>query len=95
MGASCEETCAPHAGLSGAASAYVGSEQQGGSAAECGAILELLGESSPALAATRTDAVGVGCHLFGAERDPYWLSEPDLDPSSNLAIVSVVCGCAR
>ena len=95
QGASCVETCAAHGGYRDAASAYVGTVAQGGSAAECDALLSALGEGSPASEGQRTDGAGLGCHLFGAQRDPYWLESPSFDAASRLGAVRVVCGCER
>jgi hypothetical protein len=93
MGASCDDTCAAHAGHAEAATSHIGTAAQGGSALACDSILLALGEATPASEANRVDGVGVGCHLFGAERAPYWLFTPSFDPSRGLALARVVCGC--
>jgi hypothetical protein len=91
-GDSCEETCAPHGGPSPLAPQHVGTTQQGGSNAECSAILAALGANTPAATAQRLTA-GVGCHTFGAEGAPFWLSFPSFDPGDSVFTARIACGC--
>lgn len=94
-GASCDDTCSLHGGTSDAAPARVGTRAQGGSPEECQTILSGLGEPADVIVATRPDDRGVGCHLFGVARDPYWLTGPSFQTSDQLSLARVACGCQR
>jgi hypothetical protein len=94
FGDTCEETCATHGGPSPLAPEYVGSPQQGGSRAECSAILTALGADTPAVTATRFTG-GVGCHTFGANGNPFWLTFPSFDPGDSVLQARIACGCVR
>jgi hypothetical protein len=91
-GASCEQTCASHGEVDAAASAHVGTTQQGGSPQDCVLILNALAARYQVRVASR-DEMGVGCHLSGADSDPYWLSRPAFEPTACLSGVRIVCGC--
>jgi hypothetical protein len=93
LGASCTETCSGHGGPSSAAAAHVGTAARGGSLDDCSAILLALGEAAPALQATRADGRGLGCHVFGLARTPYWLSSPDFEPGAQQSAARIACGC--
>ncbi|MEY2931054.1 MAG: hypothetical protein RL033_1803 [Pseudomonadota bacterium] len=91
-GTTCDQTCASHGGYDAEASRLIGTAAQGGSAAQCAAILLLLGHDQPPAEATRTD-VGLGCHVWGVEQMTYWLTEPEFAPSAESSEARVVCGC--
>jgi hypothetical protein len=93
-GESCEQTCATRGGPSPFAPEYVGSPEQGGSEAECSAILAALGANTPAVTATRLTA-GIGCHTFGATGAPFWLTFPSFDPGDSVLRARIACGCER
>jgi hypothetical protein len=94
-GASCDDTCSPHGGPSDAALARVGTRAQGGSPEECRAVLIGLGQPADVVTATRPDDRGVGCHLYGFARDPYWLTGPTFQTSDQLSLARIACGCQR
>lgn len=94
-GASCDDTCSLHGGPSEAALARVGTSAQGGSPEECRAILIGLGQRADVVTATRPDDRGVGCHLYGFARDPYWLTRPSFETSDQLPLARIACGCQR
>jgi hypothetical protein len=92
-GQSCTVTCSEHGGYDARATAFVGVPAQGGSLGRCQALLTALGVSAVAVQATRSDGLGIGCHLFG--RDAYWLQSPTFDPSTSCGNVRIVCGCVN
>jgi len=94
-GASCNDTCREHGGYLEAATAFVGTLAQGGGPERCNAVLRALGEARDVRSVERTDGRGVGCHFFGTEDVPWWLSGPDFNPDSRLNRARLVCGCAR
>lgn len=92
-GASCERTCEPHGGYRDGATSFVGTSAQGGSAERCNAVLAVLGVTRSVRTIARADGRGVGCHFFGTEDDPWWLTEPDFTPWTRLEQARLVCGC--
>jgi hypothetical protein len=95
LGATCVQACQNHGGPSDEAALHVGTPAQGGSRGDCGAILVALGEAAPPDEATRSDGRGLGCHVFGLTRAPFWLSSPSHDPSDAFAAARIACGCRR
>jgi hypothetical protein len=91
-GATCEQTCGPHGGSAPEALGFVGTVAQGGSSAQCAEILGLLGHGQAVIEASRVD-VGIGCHLWGAEEQAFWLTAPDLSPAAASSAARIVCGC--
>ncbi|MEY4545640.1 MAG: hypothetical protein RL685_1835 [Pseudomonadota bacterium] len=91
-GTTCDQTCTGHGGYDAEASRLIGTTAQGGSAAQCAAILLLLGYDQAPAEASRPD-VGLGCHVWGVEQRTYWLTEPEFAPSAESSEARVVCGC--
>jgi len=94
-GASCRETCSEHGGYLDAATRHVGIRDQGGSPEACAAVLTALGSGRNVRITARVDERGVGCHFFGTEDDPWWLSAPSFDADQRLNRARLVCGCVR
>jgi hypothetical protein len=95
-GASCDQTCETREGFDPAATAVVGTTTQGGSPVQCGELLTALGAigaGDPIGDGARDDGVGVGCHLFGIEQDPWWLNAPNFSADVSLPNTRIVCGC--
>jgi hypothetical protein len=94
LGASCSATCAAHGGDAPNAPSFVGVPAQGGSLAKCASLLVALGyDSTKPGQATRSDAAGVGCHVYGLKS--YWLSAPAYSPDAHLGSAKLVCGCVE
>lgn len=93
-GQSCNQTCQTHAGFDVASLLSIGTPAQGGSVERCSALLAaLLGNAAGAIQeGTRAD-VGVGCHLFGAELQRWWLTDPPFEPGASAPAIQVACGC--
>lgn len=93
-GQSCNQACQAHAGFDVASLLSIGIPAQGGSVERCTALLAaLLGNAAGAIQmGTRAD-VGVGCHLFGAEPQRWWLTDPPFDPAASAPGIQVACGC--
>jgi hypothetical protein len=91
LGASCDATCAEHGGAASNTALYVGTAAQGGSAAECAQLLDLLGEADAPFSATRDDGLGLGCHLYDSVA--YWLSSPAFSSSVADPEAELVCAC--
>jgi hypothetical protein len=92
-GSSCQDACASHGQPAPAAASHVGTTTQGGSLAECGHILGLLGISGTPFAGTRLDGRGLGCHQWLGSL--WWLSTPDFSATASLGSASRVCGCTQ
>jgi hypothetical protein len=93
QGSSCQQVCASHGQLAPGAVSHVGTPSQGGSLAECGILLGLLGIGGTPTNGARSDGLGLGCHVYNAV--PWWLSSPNFSASSALASASLVCGCTQ
>lgn len=91
LGQSCSNACVPHGGNAADAASFVGVTGQGGSLAECAALLNGLGISTAPTQATRLDGVGLGCHVYGVKT--YWLSAPTYSATSKHSSAQLVCGC--
>jgi hypothetical protein len=89
--ASCTDTCVAHGNVAVSAAATIGVTQQGGSAANCVKILALLGVVGNVSQGTRSDGLGLGCHLLGTNR--WWLSSPPYSATASAATARRVCGC--
>ena len=98
LGDSCTDTCADHGGTAAEAATYVGTSGQGGSLAECEAILDLLGVANANRTEQATSDYGVGCVLFFgtvSTGQPYWITNTPFDPDDSLASGQgrMACGC--
>ena len=98
-GTSCNAQCASHGGYDNNAQSHVGTTEQGGSVADCRAILNALVGPGEVGAATRDDGNGLGCHVW-SDGDYYWLEDPSahFDPSVAFpsgSQVRIACGCLR
>lgn len=94
-GESCTATCRQHGAYDPLATSYVGTQEQGGSLAECTALFALLGTTSEVSEGTRPRDQGVGCHLFGTPPIPWWLSDPPFDPDASRVRAREICGCTE
>jgi hypothetical protein len=93
LGASCTSTCAAHGGNASDAASFVGTTAQGGSLAKCATLLAALGDNLSPIEATRSDGMGIGCHVYGVKT--YWLSSPTFSPSAVVVGARPVCGCVQ
>jgi hypothetical protein len=92
-GSSCQQVCASHGQPAPGAATHVGTASQGGSLSECTTLLGLLGASGAPASGTRSDGLGLGCHIYNAA--PWWLSAPNFSVSASHASAKLVCGCAQ
>ena len=92
-GSSCQQVCASHGQPAPEAASHVGTTSQGGSLTECGALLGLLGVNGAPTSGTRSDGIGLGCHVYSAV--PWWLSAPNFSVSASHASAQLVCGCSQ
>ena len=97
-GDSCTETCANHGGTAAEAASYVGTDDQGGSLAECAAVLQLLGVANANSTTGFTSNDGVGCVVYFGVLGvglPVWITNtpfnPDDSPGSGQS--RLACGC--
>jgi len=91
QGNSCQQVCTSHGIPAPNAASHVGTAAQGGSNAECKVLLGLLGISGTPDDGTRTDGLGLGCHLYSAT--PWWLKSPNFAASASQVNSRLVCGC--
>ena len=68
----------------------MGTESQGGSQAECQAILNALGVTEAV--SSGTNDPGYGCHYWDSY-GYWWLSNTDFDPAASNSSARIVCGC--
>lgn len=92
-GSSCQQVCTSHGAVAPGAASHVGTTAQGGSLAECGILLGLLGVTGTPANGTRSDGLGLGCHIYGTVL--WWLSSPAFDATASHASARLVCGCTR
>jgi hypothetical protein len=92
-GDSCANACANHGGTASQAASHIGTSAQGGSLTECARLLSLLGIRASVAEGTRSDGLGLGCHLFGSDR--WWLTSPAYTDTSRDAVAQIVCGCVQ
>jgi hypothetical protein len=92
QGSSCQQTCASHGQPAPDAASHVGTATQGGSLAECGVILGLLGITGTP--STSFGLEGLGCFMR-ANGSLYWLSVPNFSATASQANASLVCGCTK
>ena len=93
----CNATCAAHGGVDARAASLIGTKSQGGSLASCARILPALGATTLPLRAYRSDAYGLGCHVWSTGAT-YWLDDPSpVYSASSLVPLSarVSCACVR
>ena len=93
-GSSCQDACASHGQTSPNAASHVGTTTQGGSLAECGKILGLLGITGTPFTTLRLDGRGLGCYQK-TNGNSWWLSTPDFSATASLGSASRVCGCTQ
>jgi hypothetical protein len=93
QGSSCQQACASHGQPAPEAATHVGTASQGGSLSECGILLGLLGVSGAPANGTRSDGLGLGCHVYNTA--PWWLSSPNFSVSASHASAKLVCGCTQ
>jgi len=91
-GESCDQVCSPHGQVVPDAASFVGMPAQGGSAEECGLLLNLLGVNATVQSGQRTDGSGLGCHVYMAV--PWWLSAPAYTSTASEPLARRVCGCS-
>ena len=92
QGSSCQQACASHGQPASGAASHVGTATQGGSLAECGVILGLLGITGTP--STSFGLEGLGCFMR-ANGSLYWLSLPSFSATASQANASLVCGCTQ
>jgi hypothetical protein len=92
-GSSCQQVCTSHGTAAPGAASHVGTTAQGGSLAECGILLGLLGVTGTPANGTRSDGLGLGCHIYSAAL--WWLSSPAFDATASHTSARLVCGCTR
>jgi hypothetical protein len=92
-GSSCQQVCASHGQPSPGMATHVGTASQGGSLFECEILLGLLGVSDAPASGSRSDGLGLGCHLYSAA--PWWLSSPNFSTAASHASAKLVCGCTQ
>jgi hypothetical protein len=92
QGSSCQQTCASHGQPATGAASHVGTATQGGSLAECGVILGLLGITGTP--STSFGLEGLGCFMR-ANGSLYWLSLPNFSATASTGNASLVCGCTN
>lgn len=93
LGSSCQKVCASHGQPAPEAATHVGTASQGGSLSECGILLGLLSVSGAPANGTRSDGLGLGCHVYNTS--PWWLSSPNFSVSASHASAKLVCGCTQ
>ena len=96
---SCNSQCASHGGHDINARRHVGTTEEGGSAADCSAILAVLRGPGEVVVATRDENEGLGCHVW-SDGTYYWLDDPSSHFDPNYATpsdtqVRIACGCLR
>ena len=100
-GSSCQQVCASHGESAPDAASHVGTAAQGGSLAECTAILGLLGVNGAPTSATRSDGLGLGCHVYRSgilllqTSKSYWLTSPDFSATASQSSSTLACGCTK
>ena len=93
LGSSCQQVCASHGQPAPEAATHVGTASQGGSLSECEILLGLLGVNSTPGNGTRSDGLGLGCHVYNTA--PWWLRAPNFSVTANHASAKLVCGCTQ
>jgi len=96
-GESCAQACASHGGPSSLAASHVGTTDQGGSQAECAAILALLGVAGTVQSSRSIS--GVGCISYtgttGSGPGLYWVSVPAFSENASMQGAQPACGCLQ
>jgi hypothetical protein len=92
QGSSCQQACASHGQPASGAASHVGTTMQGGSLAECGVILGLLGITGTP--STTFELAGLGCFRL-ANGSLYWVSLANFSATASQADASLVCGCTQ
>jgi hypothetical protein len=92
QGSSCQQVCAIHGQPAPEAATHVGTASQGGSLAECKILFGLLGVGGAPANGTRSDGVGLGCHVY-ENSALWWLTSPNFSVSASHASAKLVCGC--
>ena len=92
QGSSCQQACASHGQPASGAASHVGTAAQGGSLAECGVILGLLGITGTPSATFGLE--GLGCFMR-SNASLYWVSLANFSATASTANASLVCGCTK
>jgi hypothetical protein len=92
QGSSCQQACASHGQPASGAASHVGTAAQGGSLAECGVILGLLGITGTP--STTFGLEGLGCFMR-SNGSLYWVSLANFSATASAANASLVCGCTK
>ncbi len=92
-GSSCQQVCASHGTVAPGAASHVGTTAQGGSLAECGILLGLLGVTGTPASGVRSDGLGLGCHIYSGVL--WWVSSPAFDATASHTSARLVCGCTQ
>jgi hypothetical protein len=92
-GSSCQQVCASHGQPAPGAATHTGTASQGGSLSECAILFGLLGVSGVPASGSRSDGLGLGCHLYNTAL--WWLSSPNFNASASHASAKLVCGCTQ
>ncbi len=92
QGSSCQQACASHGQPASGAASHVGTAMQGGSLAECGVILGLLGITGTPSTSFGLD--GLGCFVR-ANGNSFWFSLPNFSATASQGNAKLVCGCAQ
>ena len=92
QGSSCQQACASHGQPASGAASHVGTAMQGGSLAECGVILGLLGITGTPSTSFGLD--GLGCFVR-ANGNSFWFSLPNFSATASQANAKLVCGCTQ
>jgi hypothetical protein len=92
-GQSCEDACAERGGFNAASVSHIGSVEEGGSLERCASVLTALRGNPDVVVKPTVETEGIGCHLYGAAEDRWWLTEPNFDPQATWEKVQIVCGC--
>jgi hypothetical protein len=96
LGSSCRQVCASHGDVAPDLATYVGTSSQGGSADKCALLLGLLGLSPNPTSGSRSDGLGLGCHVYQSQPPSlWWLTSPNFSVTASYTTVRVVCGCTQ
>lgn len=92
-GQSCDDACSARGGFNPESVHLIGSLDQGGSLEQCASVLAMLRGNANAVIQATIEEKGIGCHLYGAAEDRWWLTEPAFEPAATWDKVQIVCGC--
>lgn len=89
---SCTETCASLGGVHKNTASFIGPPEQGGSAEECGTILQALQYFGFVRSIPAPTGKGLGCYIF-MDGYRYWIEDLNYDPDQKDYGTSLICGC--